>query len=107
MQDLFGEEIPERNQRHRDWTGNQRGVFSVIGASNHSLTDRAEKDFYATPTEATEQLLQLETFSHKIWEPACGHGHISRVFEAHGHEVRSTDLGHRGFGKGGVDFLKC
>lgn len=107
MKDLFGNEIEERRERHRDWTGNQRGVFSVIGASNHSLTNRAEHDFYATPVEATEQLLQLETFSHNVWEPACGHGHISKVFEAHGHEVRSSDLEHRGFGTGGVDFLKC
>ena len=107
MQDLFGEEIPERNQRHRDWTGNQRGVFSVIGASNHSLTNRAEKDFYATPTEAVEMLLEMETFSKDIWEPACGHGHISKVLEAHGHNVYSTDLVDRGYGHGGFDFLKC
>lgn len=107
MQDLFGNEIIEPRERHRDWTGNQRGVFSVIGASNHSLTDRAEHDFYATPPVAVEKLLALETFSHEVWEPACGHGHISKVFEAHGHNVRSTDLEHRGFGVGGIDFLKC
>ena len=107
MQDLFGNEISEPRERHRDWTGNQRGVFSVIGASNHSLTERADKDFYATPPSAVEQLLEMEMFSHSIWEPACGHGHISKVFELHGYEVRSTDLENRGFGIGGVDFLKC
>lgn len=105
MQDLFGNEIVEKSKP--DWTGNQRGVFSVIGASNHSLTERANRDFYATPEEATEQLLQLEEFSHKVWEPACGLGHISKVCEAHGYEVRSTDIEHRDFGEGGVDFLKC
>ena len=106
MLDLFGEEIQER-EKHRDWSGNQRGVFSVIGASNHSLSERAERDFYATPPEAVEQLLSLETFSHRVWEPACGHGHISKVFESHGYEVRSTDIEHRGFGEGGIDFLSC
>jgi hypothetical protein len=106
MKDLFGEEIKEK-ERHRDWSGNQRGVFSVIGASNHSLTERAERDFYATPPDAVEKLLLLETFSHKVWEPACGHGHISKVFESHGYEVRSTDIEDRGFGEGGIDFLNC
>ena len=106
MKDLFGEEIKEK-ERHRDWSGNQRGVFSVIGASNHSLTERAERDFYATPPDAVEKLLLLETFSHKVWEPACGHGHISKVFESHGYEVRSTDIEYRGFGEGGIDFLNC
>ena len=107
MKDLFGNEIEEQRKRHRDWTGNQRGVFSVIGASNHSLTERANRDFYATPEEATEQLLQLEQFSHKVWEPACGLGHISKVLESHGYEVISTDIEHRDFGEGGIDFLKC
>lgn len=105
MKDLFGEEIviPQK----KDWTGNQRGVFSIIGASNHSLTERASNDFYATPPQAVEMLLEMETFSKDIWEPACGHGHISKVLEAHGHNVYSTDLVDRGYGHGGFDFLKC
>lgn len=106
MKDLFGEEIIEQ-PRKKDWTGNQRGVFSVIGASNHSLSERAHRDFYATPPEATEELLRLETFSRKILEPCCGMGHISKVLEAHGYEVDSRDIEDRGYGKGGMDFLKC
>lgn len=108
MLDLFGEEIQEAPTKVRkDWTGNQRGVFSVIGASNHSLTDRAARDFYATPPEAVEQLLELETFDKHIMEPSCGMGHISKVLEAHGHIVDSRDIEHRDFGRGGMDFLKC
>jgi hypothetical protein len=40
-----------------------------------------------------------------IWEPACGDGAISRILEAAGHEVISTDLVDRGYGRGGHDFL--
>ena len=106
MKDLFGEEITPAGNR-RDWTGNQRGVFSVIGASNHSLTERQSDDFYATEPRAVEMLLELEKFSHRILEPSCGAGHIARVFEARGHEVDARDLVDRGYGKSGLDFLKC
>ena len=106
MKDLFGEEIVEQ-PRKKDWTGNQRSVFSIIGASNHSRAERAENDFYASPPHAVEMLLEMETFSKDIWEPACGQGHISKVLEAHGYNVYSTDLVDRGYGHGGFDFLKC
>lgn len=106
MKDLFGQEINEPQKRRRDWTGNQRGVFSVIGASNHSLTNRATHDFYATPPKAVEMLLEKETFSKYILEPCCGLGHISKVLERHGHIVDSRDIENRGYGHGGMDFLK-
>lgn len=32
-------------------------------------------------------------------------GHLSKVLEEHGHNVKSTDLVYRGYGIGGVDFL--
>ena len=52
-------------------------------------------------------LLELEQFSPVIWEPACGEGHISKVLQAHGYEVISTDLIYRGFGDPEpLDFLK-
>ena len=106
MKDLFGEEIIEQ-PRKKDWTGNQRSVFSVIGASNHSLTERAHRDFYATPELAVRLLLQNEIFSKNILEPCCGMGHISKVFEEYGFNVDSRDIEDRGFGRGGMDFLKC
>lgn len=68
----------------------------------------AEKhDYYATEPKATELLLDLETFNHVIWEPACGEGHISKVLEEHGYEVLSTDLIDRGYGLGCVNFLEA
>lgn len=75
---------------------------------HHTAADKAneEKDhFYPTPPEATEALLRIETFGPRIWEPACGDGAISRVLEAHGHSVVSTDLVERGYGESRVDFL--
>lgn len=67
---------------------------------------RAPYEFYPTPPEATRALLSVESFSGSIWEPACGRGHISKVLEAAGHEVVSTDLVQRDFGTGGIDFLR-
>lgn len=77
--------------------GNQF-VFSTLGASNHVADKRAANDYYATDPRAVEMLLQMETFAPVIWEPACGEGHISKVLQAHGYEVISTDLIYRGFG---------
>jgi hypothetical protein len=48
----------------------------------------------------------VETFEGSIWEPACGDGAISKVLEAAGYTVISTDLVDRGYGHGGHDFLK-
>lgn len=67
---------------------------------------RAPYEFYPTPPEATRALLSMESFDGGVWEPACGTGHISKVLEAAGLDVVSTDLIDRGFGTGGVDFLR-
>jgi hypothetical protein len=75
---------------------------SLVGTS----AGRPDDDFYPTPPEATEALLAHETFTGSIWEPACGDGAISRVLEAHGHTVKSTDLNYRNYGVGDRDFLK-
>lgn len=37
----------------------------------------------------------------------CGQGHLAKVFENHGFNVKATDLVNRGYGQGGVDFLAC
>jgi hypothetical protein len=63
-------------------------------------------DFYRTPAFATTELLKRELFIGRIWEPACGDGAISKVLEMKGHSVRSTDIVYRGYGSGGLDFLR-
>ena len=93
-------------KRTKDWSGNTKSIYVTLGASNHIEEEREENDYYATHPSAVEWLCELETFSHKIWEPCCGEGHISKVLKEHGYDVKSTDLIDRGYGEGGVDFLK-
>ena len=88
----------------KGWTGDSKAIFRQIGASNHTEKERQCEDFYATDPKAAELLLEVEQLSHKIWEPACGKGHLAEVFRKAGHEVRSTDLVDRGYGEQ-KDFL--
>lgn len=82
-------------------------VFATLGGSNHVPEEREAFDYYATDPKAVEMLLELEQFAPVIWEPACGEGHISKVLQAHGYQVISTDLVYRGFGDPEpLDFLK-
>ena len=94
------------NRNTKDWKGNSRSIYACLGASNHVEDEREENDFYATHPKAVEMLLELEQFDKNILEPACGEGHIAMVLEEHGHNVRSMDLIDRGYGEGGVNFLK-
>jgi hypothetical protein len=81
-------------------------VFSPLGASSHSLTEREKHDYYATEPKALEMLLELETFSDKVWECACGGGHLADVLKAHGHDVKASDIIDRGYeGADVLDFL--
>lgn len=70
---------------------------------------RKKADFYPTPADATQGLLNVNPppAGVHIWEPACGKGHISRVLLANGYTVASTDLRHTGYGLGGVNFLQA
>jgi len=70
-----------------------------------SRTGAIGRDFYETPKIATEALLTAEPMPHVIWEPACGTGAISKVLEAHGHKVISTDLHDYGYGRPHQDFF--
>lgn len=31
-----------------DWTGNQRSIYTTLGASNHTDKERQQHDYYAT-----------------------------------------------------------
>lgn len=90
-----------------DWTYNTRNVFITLGATNHTEKERHNEDFYATEPIAIDGLKKVFEIPHNVWECACGEGHLSKRLEELGHKVESTDLIDRGFGIGGVDFLKC
>ena len=66
-------------EREKDWKGNSNAVFSTLGASNHSSTERQSRDFYATDPASVRALMEVESYSSRIWEPACGMGHISQT----------------------------
>lgn len=91
----------------KDWTGNKATTFATLAARNHAKESRQVHDYYATEPKAIELLLDLETFNKDIWECACGEGHLSKVLESANYNVKSTDLINRGYGEGGIDFLKC
>lgn len=65
--------------------------------------DREPNDFYPTPERGTIELIKRIELYGIIWECACGDGAISRLLPEN---TISTDLIDRGYGQGGVDFLK-
>lgn len=70
--------------------------------------ERVEGDFYPTPPENLDCLAHFLRLRHlMVWEPACGQGHLSKRLAQLSAGVISTDLYDRGFGKAGIDFLKC
>ena len=73
-------------------------VARFIGSHNLSETDRETNDYYATDPYAATLLMEQETFSRRIWECACGEGHLAKEFQKAGYLVYSSDLIDRGFG---------
>ena len=70
----------------------------VNGLLKRQLSSTKYSDLY-TPFYATELIAPY--LSGKIWECACGEGHITAVLERYGMDVIETDIAL------GVDFLKC
>ena len=72
---------------------------------NHK--DREDNDFYATPPEEVESILNKEQLYGTILENSCGKGHIAEVVKSYypKNKVIATDLIDRGYGEGGLDFL--
>lgn len=50
------------NNTNKDWTGNAQSMYATLCATNHSTTERAGHDYYATEPKAIELLMDLETF---------------------------------------------
>lgn len=88
----------------KDWTGNNKAIYTCLGASSHALGEREQHDYYATDPVAGEWLLKLEPDLNNIWECACGEGHLAKVFDKAGKLQFATDLIDRGYGEI-LDFL--
>ena len=72
--------------KNQDWLGNTKSVFSSLGARVDALSEREPTDFYATDPQALEIFLEILKqdgiiLPHKICEPACGMGHLSKVLK--------------------------
>ena len=95
----------------KDWIGNKRSTFVILGASNHSKSEREINDYYSTDPHSLEIFLdRLKedkiSLHNEIWECACGEGHLSEVLKNKGYVVFSSDLIDRGYGLSNKDFLK-
>lgn len=84
---------------------NNNNVYSTLGASNHSDHNRAEHDLYCTHPDAVRELLKIENFGKRIWEPFAGLRHISGELIAKGFDVRESDLLARGQPIEQLDFM--
>lgn len=84
-------------------TDDYKRAQSIVGTNNDG--GRPENDFYPTPPEGTNGLLKYESFIGDIWEPACGDGAMSKVLEAAGYKVISTDVEPRNYGTQGDFFF--
>lgn len=80
--------------------GNELLGSRIVGGN--TAYNRNKSDFYPTPHEVTEALLDFLDLEEgtRIWEPACGEGHITSVLKERGYDVVGTDI------QTGVDFLK-
>jgi len=80
-------------------------IFNAQGGSGLAEEERAEDDYYATNPKAVDDLLRNETFGDRVWECACGEGHISKRLQKHGKNIYSTDKVDRGYGDDFFDFI--
>lgn len=87
--------------------GNEKSVFAIMGARTYARDERQLHDFYATPPIAVDALVSAagQQISHRLWEPACGIGHLSERLKHYGYNVYSTDMYDRGYGDDFFDFL--
>ena len=79
----------------KDWTGNNKSIFTTLGASSHAIEDRQEMDYYATHPMAINHLLRFES-PKNVWEPSAGELHLVNAMREVGIDVYATDIIERG-----------
>lgn len=82
--------------------------FGVAVAGGGDQSKRSPNDFYGTPPEPTQALIDRyrDVIPDVVAELACGTGQMARVFAANGYTVLASDLYHKGYGFGAIDVLK-
>lgn len=90
----------------KNWIGNNKSIYTTLGASNHTDKDREVNDYYATHPSVIKPLFDNEEFSNNIWECACGENHLTKAIQSYGKYVIFSDLVDRGVGAEVIDFLK-
>jgi hypothetical protein len=94
-------------RRHKATRKGEPSHIKTMGATNLSTSKRQKQDYYATEPKAVRLLLEMENFEGRIWECACGEGHLSKEMKRLGRIVYSTDLVDRGYGQSFQDFLEA
>ena len=82
----------------KDWNGNKNSVWKTLGASNHTEKERESLDFYATSPIAIDKLLTVEQPYKRVYECACGQGHLAERLHEKGFEIYASDIVDRGYG---------
>ena len=63
-----------RESGSKDWIGNQKSIYTTLGASNHTDKERQQHDYYATEPKAMELLLTEESFIRWFGNVLAGKG---------------------------------
>jgi hypothetical protein len=85
----------EEKKGKKDWVGNNKALYTTLGASSHALEDRQEIDYYATSPVAINHLLRFHQPT-KVWEPSAGELHLVDAMREVGIDVYATDIIERG-----------
>jgi len=102
---LVEQEPDLQNTLLKENSSQKRFTSNGIKKQLRQKTKRHPEDWYRTPTHATEQLLEHESFQGLVWECACGDGIMSEVLVSKEMSVYSSDLVDRGYGDT-LDFLE-
>lgn len=83
-------------------------TLAVATVVSMAKWERKAADFYPTPEDCTQALLDALGLPKgtRIREPACGDGKMARVMKLAGLDVDASDLFWRGYGRPYEDFLQ-
>lgn len=79
-----------------------KNIFTQMGASSHSVSERQKEDFYSTDPRAVHVLFQMLSdlnidIPDTIIETSVGMGHIAYVCEEYNKKVIGFDIVDRGY----------